>query len=109
MASSTWNSIKDATYDNRASFRAGVKSMGDSIDETIDRWSDKASTIPEKSRDAWNAGIEKLREARAELAEKTDNLQNATADTWEGAKEGVRKAWDRVQEAYRDLENQLSH
>ncbi len=106
-AASTWDSIKDATYDQRASFSAGIEKMASSIDRNVDQWSDKASTLPEASRKAWNSGLEELKDARAELGDKLDNLGDATASTWGDAKDGVQKAWDRVQRAYNDLKGRL--
>ncbi|MGH8019059.1 MAG: hypothetical protein ACREIA_12345 [Opitutaceae bacterium] len=106
-AASTWNSIKDATYDERASFRSGVDKMAASIDRNVDQWSDKASTLPAASRDAWNEGLAELKDARSELSDKLDNLGDATAATWDDAKDGVQQAWDRVQRAYNDLKARM--
>lgn len=102
---STWNDIQDATYDERASFRSGLEQMSSRIDNQIDQWSDRASALPEQSREAWNNSLEELKEARADLNNELEELGDATEDNWEEAKQEAGEAWNRVQNAYDDLKN----
>ena len=98
-AISTWNSIKDFTYDKRSDFAAGVDKATKSMDEKLAELKAKATAdTPEKTK-----AREEYDEARAELKAKLNDLGNASADTWAAAKVEVSKAWDKVEASYDKL------
>lgn len=100
-AVSTWNRIKDYTFDKKADFASGIDSATKKMDETLADLKAKATAdTPEKTK-----ARQEYDEARAELKAKLADLGNATADTWADAKAQVSKAWDKVQASYDTLKD----
>jgi hypothetical protein len=96
-AVSTWDSIKDYTYDKRADFSDHLDKMDKTMDEKIAE--EKAQTPSTLSADK-QAAIKDYDDARADLKARMTDLSNATADTWADAKAKVAAAWQRVKADY---------
>jgi hypothetical protein len=96
-AVSTWDSIKDYTYDKRADFSAKLEQMDKTMDDKIAE--EKAQAPSTYSADK-QAAIKDYDDARADLKARLNDLSNATADTWADAKAKVAAAWQRVKADY---------
>ncbi|MFZ1056833.1 MAG: hypothetical protein WAN79_14260 [Opitutaceae bacterium] len=95
-AITTWDRIKDATYEKRSEFSASLAKAADKMDEKIADLKTKAAPdSPERAE-----AIKKYDEARAELKSKLSDLGNASADTWSNAKEEAAKAWRKLEAAF---------
>jgi hypothetical protein len=96
-AVSTWDSIKDYTYDKRVDFSAKLDQMDKTMDDKIAE--EKAQAPSTYSADK-QAAIKDYDDARADLKARLSDLSNATADTWADAKAKVAAAWQRVKADY---------
>lgn len=101
----SWDQIKDATYDERATFQASLDNLTTTVDQKINELQARSASATDATKDKVDAGLEKLQEARAELQEEINELGDATAATWNDAKAEVASAWQRVREAYTQLES----
>jgi hypothetical protein len=95
-----WASLKDATYDQRVAFRDGVNRLADDVDARM-------ANLKQGSSELSKEGMDRLRDARANLKEKIKDLGNATADNWDSAKAAVADAWNRVELSCRELEQKM--
>lgn len=102
--SDTWDDVADATYDERSQLRASVDNMERSIDAKIEELQARGSTFSADARASWDRGMENLREARKDLRNEINELENATAENWQDAKSDVAEAWRRVRESFTELE-----
>ena len=107
-ASDTWDSVKNATYDERMKLRASADRFGQQVDRKLEEWGAKSSGLSGDAQAAWNKGVANLKEARGDLSDALAKLGNATAETWDKTKQEVGEAWSRVQAAYRDLESRAT-
>jgi hypothetical protein len=96
-AVSTWDSIKDYTYDKRADFSDHLDRMDKTMDEKIAE--EKAQSPSTLAADK-QAAIKDYDDARADLKARLTDLSNATADTWADAKAKVAAAWQRLKADY---------
>lgn len=94
--SDTWGDIKDATYDERASFQASVQDLSTRVGQTFDELQSKYPNAPQSAKD-------ELKQAREKLESEISELRSATADTWHQSREEVAKAWERVQQEMADF------
>lgn len=104
----TWNKLAAATYDERQAFAEGVDELAERIDQGTDQLADHGQTLSADARESWNSGLANLKEARTELAEELQELNQATAANWEAAKQEVAAAWRKVETAYDDLSASMS-
>ncbi len=95
-ALSAWDRVRDATFDRRSEFSAG---LDDAITRMDARVTEKKAALkpdtPERAR-----AIRDYDQARAELRDRMIDLANCTADTWGDAKAQASRAWGRVETAY---------
>lgn len=103
----TWASIKDATYEERADFRDRVDHLSDVMDRRMDELVAKAGNASGEAREKWNQGVTEFEAARADLDQRLESFKDTSAETWDEAREGVADAWERVQNAYRELEQDV--
>jgi hypothetical protein len=104
--SDTWTDVKDYTYEKRDDFRDRSAALTAKFDAEVSELQAKqASAQASASR---QAAMQELRDARANLSEKTAALGNATSDTWTSAKAEVVAAWDRAVAAYREAQANAS-
>lgn len=92
-AVSTWDTIKDYTFEKKSDFADGVDRLAARTDDGVD-------TLAAKSAPARDKAVEEYRAARATLKTQLGNLRDASADTWSATKEKTVEAWEGVQAAY---------
>jgi hypothetical protein len=98
-AVSTWNRIKDYTFDKRSDFSSSVSESAKKMDDKVADLRAKATPdSPDRAK-----AVQAYDDARAELKAKLTDLGNATEATWADAKAEVSKAWDKVQSSYANL------
>lgn len=103
-----WDSVANATYDRREAMSETLEKWGDEIDQKVEALKPKRDSLSASAQQAYDNSVAKLKEARAELADEMGDLQQATAETWSDAKREVQHAWEKVENAYRDLETRAT-
>ncbi len=99
-ASATWATIKDAAYDKRADFIAGLNLMMKRLDSGIQALNAKRATMKDGAAADWDFNMKELNNARDYLQSMGSELEKATDGTWTDAKDKVTQAWTRVRNAY---------
>jgi cell division protein ZapA (FtsZ GTPase activity inhibitor) len=102
----TWDSVKDATYADRAQAQANLNQLAISVDAKVTELQARSASATDATKAKWNDGLAKLRSARTDLEGEIKELQSATAETWDKAKAEVASAWEKVRQAFSDLETQ---
>lgn len=92
-AVSTWDTIKDYTFEKKSDFVDAMDRMAAKTDAGVD-------TLAAKSEPARDKAVEEYKAARAVLKTQLGNLREASADTWSATKEKTGQAWEGVQAAY---------
>jgi len=100
----TWENVKDATYDDRARLQASLDNLSKSVDAKVDELQARGATATGAASEAWKSGLSELREARTVLKTEISELGNATEATWARAKADVESAWERVRRISSELE-----
>lgn len=110
LAASTWASIKDATYDGRTLFVAGVANMEAELDNQITALTQKRAALASSTDTTnWDLAMKELETARVALKSSGAELSKATADTWSQAKDKVNQAWIRTQDAVAKVKASTTH
>jgi len=107
VSAEKWEQLKESTYDQRAEFRSGIDKMAASVDRNVEQWNEKAGELSGEAKETWNNGVAELREARENLKEELDRIGDASVETWNDARARVANAWERVEDAYQDLEEKV--
>jgi hypothetical protein len=96
----TWNQIKDATYAERAQCSATLGEIDALLDRKMVELQARASSATDATSTGAKAGLEKLKDARAEFRREATELGRATSETWNTARAEVAQAWERVRQAF---------
>lgn len=91
----------DAIKDAREELANTTKRTLDDLGDQVAKLRDRASEIPEASREAYNASVRELDDQLAAARAKYDEMTAAAADRWETFKSDVQAAVDRVGESIR--------
>ena len=102
-ASDSWDHIKDARYEQRSDFVAGLNRMTRILDTNMGDMSARFTSLTGAAARDRDAAKRELDEARTELKAALADLGDASATTWDEAKAKVARAWQRVQIAYAKL------
>ncbi|HUR59057.1 MAG TPA: hypothetical protein VM029_15185 [Opitutaceae bacterium] len=97
--SSSWEGIKDFTYEKRTDVAASLDRLSAAVDEQVQTLKAKRASVSESSAKDWDFAMKELEDARADLRFKLSELNKATAETWAEARERAAEAWRRTQEA----------
>jgi hypothetical protein len=99
---SAWLVLKDATYDQRDSFLAGVKDLETQVDQQIGELVTQRAAMAKAniSTNAWDLLMQEMNTARTNLKSTIDDMRSASRETWEQQKNQVGLAWERTQNAY---------
>jgi hypothetical protein len=97
-----WAVLKDATYDQRDSFLAGVKDLETQVDQQIGELVAQRAAMAKAniSTNAWDLLMQEVSTARVHLKSTIDDMSSASRETWEQQKNQVGLAWERTQNAY---------
>jgi len=102
-----WASVKnsmqsatDYTYSQKDAFVAKSQEELDALDQNIKQLSDKVAGASTATKADGQAKLQNLRDKRAVLDKKLDEVKNATEATWNDVKKGFENSYD-------DLKNSL--
>ena len=105
-------SAMDYTYDKKDAFVAGASADLDALDQKIKELSDKAATASDSIKNEAQTKLQDLRDKRAELGKKLDDVKNASQANWNELKTGFQTAYDDVktslQQAWQWLNDKLN-
>ena len=96
----TWQQLKDLTYERRAEFNAGVDRLELQVDSQIKELQTKRATISGSSAQAWDFAMKEMEESRAFLRSAAAEASKANEETWTDRRDKVGLAWERTQDAY---------
>ncbi len=106
VAPTSWNDIKDCTFDLRAQLFAGLTQLEARVDDQIRELVAKRATMKgETGTKDWDFAMKEMREARSYLQSMGTELSKATRETWDEAKAKVGEAWVKTQEAYGNVKS----
>jgi len=97
------NTISDLSYDQKDSYVSQAQTNVTVLDQNIGTLSDRSSatsTAPD--------AIQTVKDRRADLDKKFNDLKNATADQWADAKVAFQKSYDSVKDAMKQAWKSLS-
>jgi hypothetical protein len=96
-----WASVKnsmqsatDYTYDKKNEFVASAQTDLNALDQKIKNFSDKAANTTGSTKADAQAKLQNLREKRAVLNKKLDDVKKATAAGWDDAKTAFKNSYD---------------
>ncbi len=97
-----WADLKTATYDQRISFLAGLKSLAIQVDAQISELAAKraAMAASNTSTKDWDFAMQEMSSARTNLISTSAEMAKASRETWDQQKDKVGLAWVRTQDAY---------
>jgi hypothetical protein len=84
----------DYTFDKKDAFTAKASSDLDALDQNMKELGDKAATGTDSVKADAQTKLQELRDKRAALQQKMDDVKNATAANWNDAKAGFQQAYD---------------
>ncbi|OAM88286.1 hypothetical protein OH491_05285 [Termitidicoccus mucosus] len=100
MAGDAWASVKDATFEQRSAFVAGVSKTADDFEATSKGWGAQLNTLSGDAKSGAQSALNDFNTAVADLRQKLKGADGATAETWASVKAGIQSAWTKAQEAY---------
>ena len=95
-AKADFESAMDYSYDKKDEFTAKTKADLQTLDEKIQKLSDRAASASDATRAELQVKLQDLRAKRTVLGQKLDRLGNATDADWNDAKVGFQNAYDDV-------------
>jgi hypothetical protein len=100
--SALWNDIKNDSYDLRAHFQTGFKSLEVRVDAQIAELDAKRAAMNHNNTDmkAWDFAMKEMGDSRSYLRSMGEETARATRENWEQKREKVGQAWQRAQDAY---------
>jgi hypothetical protein len=87
---------KDYTYDKKDAFVASASADLDALDQKIKELSDKAATTSDSVKADAQTKLQDVRDKRAALDKKLDDVKNATEADWNDAKTAFQNSYDDV-------------
>lgn len=104
MAANAWNSVKDATFDQRASLSTSLGKAADGMQSTANEWGSKISSLSGDSRTSAQSALNDFNSAIRDLKSRLGDVSGASSGTWENVKSGISTAWQKAQSAYTRLQ-----
>lgn len=101
-AEETLKTIKGYLVEKRNEAVEYGKELLQKSDQAIEKLQEKANVSTGEAQKAYQKEIGKLKQKRAEMAEKLDELEKASADSWDAAKDGLAEAYASLMEAYQE-------
>lgn len=98
----TWPDIRDASYEERHTFREGADEILILFDREIRNLRTQTSGRPEESTSAQGAALRELQEMRLELQARISDLNQGSEEEWERARAAFAQTWERARQAYRE-------
>ena len=95
-AKADFESAMDYSYDKKDEFTAKTKADLQTLDDKIQKLSDRAASASDATRADLQTKLQDLRAKRAVLDQKLTKLKNATDADWNDAKVGFQNAYDDV-------------
>ncbi len=100
----SWLDIKDLPYDLRGEFASGVQRMNSIADVQVKELAAKRAAMPSTvDTKAWDFAMKEANDARTSLKSVASEAEKSTPETWSQAKEKVGVAWERMQDAYKNV------
>jgi hypothetical protein len=103
-AAATMNSVAQ----KKEEFLAAMDQKMKDLDAGIDDLSKKAEGYSGDARVAADKALADLREQRAALGKKYDELKQSSEAAWEDTKAGFQTAWDDLEKAYENTKSKFS-
>ena len=107
QARNTVESAREALVQQKQDFLAGAEQKLKDLDAKIDELSNKAANSTQEARAQADQALKNLKDQRATLAQKIDELKAAGKEGWEKAKAGFAAGWADVERAYQDAKAKL--
>jgi hypothetical protein len=115
----TWADVKDSlgsaadySYDKKDAFVASAQADLKTLDQKIQDLSDKAAAANDSVKTNAQIKLQELRDKRAALDKKLDDVKNAAQDGWNDAKTAFKNAYDdlkdSIKQAWQWLKDKLS-
>jgi phage-related protein len=110
-AKSSIHSLTDYTYSQKDKFVANAQTDLDALDRRIKEFSDKTADATDSAKAGAKAKVQSLRNQRAVLNQKLDEVKNATAAGWDDAKTAYNNSYyatkDSLKQAWQWLKGKL--
>ena len=94
-------SAVDYTFDKKDAFAAKANADLESLDQNIKELSDKAANASDSIKADAQIKLQELREKRAALGKKMDDVKNATEANWNDAKTAFVQSYDDVKASFK--------
>ncbi|MZR61552.1 hypothetical protein [Alcanivorax sp. DP30] len=92
---------------DRQTFIDKLKGKLDELDSEFNQMQVKAEQASENVRHQWESRKLELKEKRAELQGKLDELRNDSSTRWEEVKDSAEKTWDSTKAGLKDIRDSL--
>jgi hypothetical protein len=92
-------SAVDYTYDQKDAFTAKASADLDALDQKIKELGDKVATGTDSVKADAQVKLQDLRDKRAVLQQKMDDVKNSTAANWNDVKAGFQQSYDDTKSA----------
>jgi len=93
-----WDAIKDYPYEKHVEFTATLRRLAANLDAQIHALDAKRASMTDSAAKDWDFAMSDLRDARADLAIKIDDLGKASSEKWPDLKDKAATAWKRTQD-----------
>jgi len=100
--------MKDYTFAERAEFLKSMQTQLDALNQDLDELSAKVDSSSDAVKADAKPKLQALREQAAKLKEQLTGVQNATESTWDSVKAGTKKAYDSVENSFKEAREWLS-
>jgi chromosome segregation ATPase len=100
--------MKDYTFAERAEFLKSMQTQLDALNQDLDELSAKVDSSSDAVKADAKPKLQALREQAAKLKEQLTGVQNATESTWDSVKAGTKKAYDSVENSFKEARQWLS-
>ena len=97
-----WEAFKSYMADQKHKAVEHGKDLLQKADAEIEVLENNAAKASDDTKTWYREEINKLKQKRANAAEKLDELENSTSDSWDATKEGFVKAYEDLYDAYRE-------
>ncbi len=96
-----WADIREYSFEQRATFFAGLKAVEAKVDAQIEELNAKRAAMdPATDTRDWDQAMQEMVNARSILKAAGEDIRKAKPQTWNDQKDKVGQAWTRTQDAF---------